>query len=191
MSITGIVLIYLTIRYISTPCLLVDFPCFYDLENNHLETQFIEPDSIKDLIIFISDIPEHASGGGCFSTSIANGGTYDYDNICIEIQEQDILVNNQLIGLGNSVEFKSTYIDFGNLWWIYDRQIKLKNNGPIFSIQDGEVFRKFEYERQFVAGFDSTEERLNYWTLGVFCCLTCYLILLIIRKFKRRTLTRQ
>ena len=179
-------LIYLTVRYFTTPFYNVDFPCYYELKNGILSSETFPADSAKDLIIFLSDFPEHSSGGGCFETSIQQGKSTEYLNHRFELKDKNVIIDNNLLKIGDKRTTKKATLKLINLWWIYDKELKIKNHGYISGIKRDATLTKLEYPRLFVAGYVSTKEKFNYYTAIIFIGLTIYLVYLIVENAKRR-----
>lgn len=182
----SVLIVYLTIRYFSTPYYNVDFPCFYELKSGILKTDFLQPDSVKDLIIFVSDFPEHASGGGCFNESVQKGEIVDYLGHKIELTDIGLLIDNKTIKPDDSIQINKIQINPINVWWIYHNEFKLKNHGQIYGIIINDSLTKLEYPRHFVEGYNSTKESFNFVTALVFVIIFIYLILLIIKLKKNK-----
>lgn len=178
---TSIVIIYLTIRYISTPYYCVDFPCIYELKNGIIHSNCLQLDSIKDLLVFISDYPEHASGGSCFDKSVHKEEQINYLGHQIKLTNEGLFIDNKIVKTGDSIITNNIEIKPINLWWIYHNEFKLKYYGKIYGLRNNETLIKLEYPRYFVAGYNSTKESFNYLTALLYLSLIVYWVMLIFK----------
>lgn len=182
----SILMFYLTIRFFSTPFYFIDFPCFYEVNNGILKTDFLQSDSVKDLIVLISVFPEHASGGGCFDKSVLKNEEVNCFGHSIKLSDTNLLIDKNVIKDGDSIQINKIHIKPTNIWWIYHSEFKLINYGQIYGICVNDSLTKSEQPSYCVAGYNSQKESFNFVTAMIYIGLFIYLTLLIKKLIKNK-----
>ena len=214
-----IVYVYLTIKLIF-PCMdfyLVDFPCFYELNDGVLEADFLEPDDMKDLTIFVSVYPEHASGGYCVDETASKGEFVNFFGHKIQLTDTELLIDDKIIKTGERIYTSKKRIKPTNIWWIYRDEFTLKNHGQIYGLIKNNPYRnppkimvypsdsitEIDRERNttisvtklaspsvLVTGYDSTSMYLNFITVFIHNGLLICLFVLTVKMIRNKSSSR-
>ena len=182
-----LLILYLTIRYLTTPHLKVGSSFNFGIKNGILSTNEFPSDSIKDLNFIAAVFPAHTSGGYCFTKSVNNGETINYLNHKIKLLGSDILIDDHILTAGEKRVFQKPQIKLVNLWWIYINKLELTNFSPLFAIQNDKELTKLEYSRYLIVGKYTSREILNPLILILYLGLLVILTLLLIRRFNKST----
>ena len=155
-----LLILYLTIRYLTTPHLKVGSSFNFGIKNGILSTNEFPSDSIKDL---------------------------NYLNHKIKLLGSDILIDDHILTAGEKRVFQKPQIKLVNLWWIYINKLELTNFSPLFAIQNDKELTKLEYSRYLIVGKYTSREILNPLILILYLGLLVILTLLLIRRFNKST----
>ena len=170
-------IMYLSISYISTPQMCIDFPCFVEIKDSILKATDY-PDTLKYSIVFVTIAPEHTSGGGCYVLSVDNNKTFEFGGKKVLIKDSVFSIDNITYGKEKDLEFYKTRLSYTRLWWIYTDKFILTNlgfaKGHINIIDKKE--ESYKEKVLILKGFELTSEKLNIITLILYFIITITLV---------------
>jgi hypothetical protein len=207
-------MIYLTVRLFSTDFYCVDFPCFYELSDGVLEAYFSVPEDLKDLSIFVSVYPEHASGGYCDIITATKGESVNFLGHKIQLTDTGLLIDDKIIKAGDDIHTNKVRIKPINIWWIYHEIFMLKNHGQIYGLkknspssstiylsnsitefhkenETANSVQKLAYPSVLVMGYATTNVYLNFVIAFIYIGLFVYLIKLTVKMTRKKSTKKQ
>lgn len=151
------------------PHIMIDFPCFVEVENGYAKERFYDADMTKDVWLLVTTSPAFSSGGGCYYKYLNNGESTEMNGYSIKVEGSNIVVDGKTLKPGDKWRVEKVENDAVNPWWQYKNYFSLKNEGLVKGEKDidGNT-TNFEKNILVVTGSSGSIEDFNLATAAIF-----------------------